>query len=86
MFIMTIIYIKFKKPHNLETWNGINVKLALNKREVKDYLKLGIPGIITMSEWWFWEVTCFLVGNLGTKPLAAYSIAYNIIPLLWMIP
>ena len=45
-----LFYIKHKKPHNRETWNGINLKLALNVKEVKNYLKLGIPGIFTSCE------------------------------------
>jgi len=33
-------------------------------------LRLGLPGILTMSEWWFWEVTCFTAGMIGTpKPI-----------------
>jgi len=39
-----------------------------------------------MSEWWFWEAVCFEAGQLGAVPLAAHAIAYNMIPVLFMVP
>ena len=39
-----------------------------------------------MSEWWFWEASAFMAGRLGTIPLAAHSVAYNVVPMCFMIP
>ena len=48
------------------------------------FLRLGVPGILSMSEWWFWEGVCFMAGALGTTTLAAHTVAYNMIPLCFM--
>jgi hypothetical protein len=34
--------------------------------------QLGLPGILAMSEWWFWEAVCFMAGEFGTAALAAH--------------
>jgi len=60
------------------------VKLALDKTELKIFLKLGLPGIFSMSDWWFWEYTCFMAGNIGVEELAAHTIAYNVIVLIFL--
>jgi multidrug resistance protein, MATE family len=33
-----------------------------------------------------WETLCFIAGSYGILPLCAHSIAYNLIPLLYMVP
>jgi len=37
---------------------------------VKEFLKLGIPGLISNSEWWFFEIVQFLAGVWGSSSLA----------------
>ena len=53
---------------------------------MKRFYKLAIPGILSMSEWVFFEFFIFLSGTLGPKPLAANSIAYVLIPMCYTIP
>jgi len=64
----------------------ISVADALEWKQVVVFLKLGLPGILGMSEWWMWEAFAFMAGRLGTKALAAHSVAYNYIPLVFMMP
>jgi Na+-driven multidrug efflux pump len=64
----------------------LSVAEALDWGEVVVFLRLGLPGILGMSEWWMWEAFAFMAGQLGTKALAAHSVAYNYIPLVFMIP
>jgi MATE family multidrug resistance protein len=42
--------------------------------------------VLSLSEWWFWETNCFIVGSFGIVPLCVHTIAYNLVPLLFMIP
>ena len=51
-----------------------------------DYLRIGIPGIFSMAEWWFWEIVTFLTGLLGKESLAAHTICCTIMPFMFMIP
>lgn len=54
---------------------------ALPKDRVIEFLWLGAPGVLGMSEWWLWEVIAFMAGQFGVVPLAAHAVAYNLIPL-----
>lgn len=42
--------------------------------------------MLSMSEWWFWEVVACVAGLMGTEALAAHSIAYALVPCLVMVP
>jgi len=35
---------------------------------------------------WFWEANCFIAGRFGVLPFAVHSIAYQILPLCYMLP
>jgi len=72
--------------HDPRTMSQMNVKEALKYDDVVIFLKLGLPGVLGMSEWWMWEVIAFMAGTLGTSQLASHSIAYNYIPLAFMVP
>lgn len=50
------------------------------------YLSLSLGGVLSLSEWWHWEVLTFIAGSFGAVLLAAHSIAYSLVPLLFMIP
>jgi len=45
---------------------------------------LSLGGVVSLSEWWLWETVCFIVGTFGVVPLVVHSIAYNLVPLLFM--
>lgn len=82
--LLTWLYIRWFTPHNPATWTGFN-RAALDPVGMIEFLKLGLPGILTMSEWWFWEVTCFTAGMIGAQPLAAHTVVYNLIPIMFML-
>mmetsp|Transcript_11937 Transcript_11937/g.22112 ORF Transcript_11937/g.22112 Transcript_11937/m.22112 type:complete len:482 (-) Transcript_11937:96-1541(-) len=62
------------------------LKEVLDTRGMWRVLQLGIPGVLAMSEWWYWEINCFMSGTFGTASLAAHTIAYQLVPLCYMIP
>jgi len=77
---LSIVYARVARPHRPGTWEGLDL------RRVREFLALGVPGVFSMSEWWFWEVNAFAAGILGEVALAAHAIAYSLVPLLVMIP
>jgi len=84
-------YLKFVSSHdprtNIDIFSKSDWMEAMTSyREVREYLRLGFAGVMSMSEWIFWETTCFLAGTLGVGELAVHTVAYNLIPLAYMIP
>jgi Na+-driven multidrug efflux pump len=75
-----------RPPYDPRTWTGWQLRRAFRGGAVVEFLKLGVPGILSNSEWWFWECTCFMAGELGTATLAAHTVVYTLVPLLFMTP
>ena len=78
--VLMLLYLARCKPHHPDTWTGLSCAAALSPSGVAEFLRLGLPGVLSMSEWWFWEVTCFTAGVIGAQALAAHTIVYNLIP------
>jgi len=85
----SVLYLGLVRPGaatgNFPGWAGLREALN-NWAEVKHFLWLAIPGILSMTEWWFWEVTCFRAGVFGATSLAAHTVAYMLVPLLFQVP
>eukprot|EP00937_MAST-01D_sp_MAST-1D-sp2_P004217 g4217.t1 len=77
--------------HPLVLWACVGTECADFERSIPHphptvrFLALGVPGILAQSEWWFWESTCFMAGALGSASLSAHAVAYNVIPLCFMV-
>jgi MATE family multidrug resistance protein len=84
--LLTLLYIRWWRPHNPRTWRGFDLRRTLERDGMASFLRLAIPGIAQMSEWWAWEVTCAAVGALGERALSAHAIGYTLVPLLVMLP
>jgi MATE family multidrug resistance protein len=78
-----------------ETWNYNTISKLCNIQTLQKvfnyhafttYAKLSMGGIFSLSEWWYWESICFIVGKLGVVSLCVHTVSYQIIPLLYMIP
>eukprot|EP00924_Labyrinthula_sp_SR-Ha-C_P005206 snap_masked-scaffold_1-processed-gene-24.41-mRNA-1 protein AED:1.00 eAED:1.00 QI:0/0/0/0/1/1/3/0/472 len=63
-----------------------NTQLQFVLLNWKPFLALCFSGILSMSEWWYWETIALLVSTLGKQEMAAQSVAYVLIPFLYMIP
>ncbi len=90
---LTLLIMYFWKPHHSQTFSlsifgsELNSFLLMkNKREVMEYIDYSFGGVLSLSEWWFFETACILAGRMGTTALVVHSIAYQITPLCWMIP
>lgn len=89
MTMIVFLYLYIKPEHHPQTWPAISRKFlveSLQPQPVALFLKLSLGGVLSLSEWWFWEVNCFIVGSFGVVPLCVHTIAYNLVPLLFMIP
>lgn len=84
--LLALAYIAIGRPHDARTWAGVEVRHALTRHGMAHFLRIAVPGVFTMTEWWFWEVVCACVGALGEEQLASHLIAYSIVPLLVMAP
>eukprot|EP00039_Didymoeca_costata_P011348 m.158896 g.158896 ORF g.158896 m.158896 type:complete len:476 (+) comp15141_c0_seq12:316-1743(+) len=76
----------FDGKHDQLTLPPLDMNKILDKKEVLQFLRLALPGVLGMSEWWLWELLAFMAGRLGTVALAAHSICYNVVPMAFMIP
>lgn len=89
MAAIILLILKFVPTYKTETWPGLSVGLvkeSLAPGPVLTFLALSLGGILSLSEWWFWETVCFIVGTFGIVPLCVHTIAYNLVPLLFMVP
>lgn len=84
-FFACLLVFKLKQ-HKVDCCQNWSVKEMTSKKRIKRILKLGLPGICSLSEWWFYDFQTVLVGTLGKEYLAAHSIGYFTIPLLFHIP
>jgi MATE family multidrug resistance protein len=79
------IWVKWKSPHNPKTWI-VSRERVMDHDAMKAFLKLGLAGIGTMTEWIFFEAFVFISGELGETALAANSILYTLIPMCYTVP
>lgn len=86
--LLLLTYLLWAKPYHPKTWPGLSIssiRESVRLGPLLSYLKLGLGGVFAFSEWWFWESVCFTAGRLGVVPLCAHTIAYQIVPTLFMI-
>eukprot|EP00978_Attheya_sp_CCMP212_P013660 scaffold34316_cov40-Attheya_sp.AAC.1 len=87
--LLLMLYLNFQHVHHPETWPGLSFSLlkhAIEPAPMIHFMKLSLGGVLSLSEWWFWEIICFIAGTFGVIPLCVHTIAYQLIPLLFMVP
>jgi Na+-driven multidrug efflux pump len=89
MLLILLAYLRLRPVYKKETWPGLSWPFfceVVRPKKLKEFVSLSLGGVLSLSEWWFWETMCFVAGSFGTVAFCAHSIAYNLIPLLFMIP
>jgi MATE family multidrug resistance protein len=84
---LLFLYLRFRPVEKPETWPRFSravLSEALRPKPLLEFISLSLGGVISLSEWWLWETVCFIVGTFGVVPLVVHSIAYNLVPLLFM--
>ena len=79
-----LLWVWCAQPHDSRSWPGFRWS-AFRWARVKTYLKLAVPGVFTLSEWWYWEVVCFFTGWISEHAQAAHSCAYFVVPMYYLI-
>lgn len=75
--LLLVIYLWWKHPHHVGTWPGLSpdsIRSALEWHQMKEFLHLGIGGIVAQCEWIFWEGIGLVVGKLGVVALSVHTI------------
>ena len=84
---LLFLYVRFRpveKPETYPRLSRADISKALTPQPLFDFISLSLGGVVSLSEWWLWETVCFIVGTFGVVPLVVHSIAYNLVPLLFM--
>lgn len=84
---LMVLYLQFRPVEKPETWPRICPAVlseVLRPQPMFEFISLSLGGVLVLSEWWMWETVCFIVGTFGVVPLVVHSIAYNLVPLLFM--
>lgn len=84
LILCLIIKPSFYQSDTLPAFSKLSIRQALARRPMLEFLGLSLGGVFSLSEWWFWECSCFIAGTLGVVPLVCHTIAYNIVPILYM--
>lgn len=85
--ILLVCYLAVIKPHVEGTWPGFGSwREALKYEPMMEYLSLGAGGILSQSEWIYWESIGLMVGSLGVVPLSAHTIPNQVIMITCQFP
>ena len=85
--ILLLLYLWVFKPHHEGTWGGLGCwRDALKTKPMMEYLSLGAGGILSQSEWIYWEALGLMVGSLGVEVLAAHTIPNQVIMIVCQFP
>jgi len=85
--VFLLMYLRWKRPHHPESWSGLAKWFeAMEWNQIKNYIRLGLGGVLSSSEWWYWEVVCLAIGTLGVVPLGIHAIPTQVITVLFMLP
>ena len=89
MAVVLVGHIRYRMPRAVDAWP----RLAHSRRLLwtdlagwRHFAATALAALVSLTEWLFWEVTAFRVGRFGTIAFAAYSVAYSLEPVLFMLP
>eukprot|EP00924_Labyrinthula_sp_SR-Ha-C_P015509 snap_masked-scaffold_4-processed-gene-1.29-mRNA-1 protein AED:1.00 eAED:1.00 QI:0/0/0/0/1/1/3/0/493 len=77
---------KIRHPNSWRGFFSRSLPEALSKQNIWNFGRLALPGVLSMSEWWFWDTVTIFVGTLGKEALAAQSVMNNIVTMAYMVP
>lgn len=100
--LLLLGYVCWIQPHEARTWPSLTTTTTtttlssvlwkfvssalLDWKRMKEFLYLGMGGIVAQCEWIFWESVTLLVGRLGVVTLSAHTITIQTSMAFWMIP
>ncbi|KAG7348078.1 MATE efflux family protein [Nitzschia inconspicua] len=84
LFLCLVIKPTFYNQESSPKLTKSSLVRALEREPMFEFLGLSLGGVLSLSEWWFWESSCFVSGTLGVVPLVCHTIAYNLVPIIYM--
>ncbi|GMI33407.1 hypothetical protein TrCOL_g5363 [Triparma columacea] len=88
------LYCWFYKPHDPKTlpWGrmgtgGVYWGVVFEWRRVRKHVGLSASGIMSLSEWLYWEIQTFLISSLNNRLyMTAQAVVQSMVPLFYMAP
>ena len=85
--ILLVAYLWWQKPHTPDSWPGLGAwGEALAWKPFVTYMSLGLGGILSASEWIYWEMLGIMIGKLGQVPLAVHTVPTQVLMVAFMVP
>ena len=90
-----LVYVCVKQPHDERTWpvqhegHGRLVIIIINSLEptkLREFVSLGLGGIMAQCEWVFWEALGLIVGKLGIVAMTVHTIPNQIVMNVSTVP
>ena len=77
VMISLLFLIMWMNPvHEKKTWPGLSMPYfleSIHPRPMVAFLSLSVGGVMSLSEWWFWESVTVLVGTMGVNELVIHT-------------
>mmetsp|Transcript_116593 Transcript_116593/g.238489 ORF Transcript_116593/g.238489 Transcript_116593/m.238489 type:complete len:561 (+) Transcript_116593:245-1927(+) len=93
---LLLTYVWFRRPYDERTWptsssNNTGAvcvlwKSSMDRTAMKDFVTLGLGGVVAQCEWVFWEALGLVVGKLGVVAMTAHTIPIQIIMNVSILP
>ena len=85
---LLLAVLAIRNAQHYGTWTGLADmwRDALSWKPMCLYFRLGAGGILSSSEWWYWEVLCLMIGTLGVFPLDVQTIPTQVMAVGFMAP
>jgi MATE family multidrug resistance protein len=94
--LVSLLLIRVMKVHEvqiwpcwpIQEWSTVPTFLqdAMQWDDILKFMKLGLGGVLALTYWWFWESMTLIAAKIGMTSLCAHTVAYQMIPILFMIP
>lgn len=89
--LLLLAYVVFLRPHDSRTLQGGGGcgnrgptltrlwRASMEKKALKQFVVLGLGGVVAQCEWVFWEALGLVVGKLGIVAMTAHTIPTQIV-------
>ncbi len=85
--LLLMAYLYCKQPYTPGTWpSHWQWQEILEWHSFRNYLLLGVGGMLATSEWIYWELLSLMIGTLGINPLSVHTIPSQVLMVAFMVP
>lgn len=86
--VSILVWLWWCPPHNPATWTWKDYtrRQVLGSPSFREFLYLGVGGMLASLEWIYWEAISLIVGRLGIVPLSVHTVPTQVIYVVFMFP